>query len=70
MGAVEVDLDPGRRLTFGPRVAADVIAAFEHEHALAELVRQSLGHRQPEEPGTHHNRVVTHVSPFHDRARA
>ena len=44
-------LDPGLRIGRAVRVAADVVAPLEDEHAQAELGGAPFGDRQPEEAG-------------------
>ena len=60
--AVLVDLDTGLRLRLRVRVAADVRAPLEHEDALTELRRRTLGHGEPEKPRPDDHQVV--VFPF------
>ena len=55
---VLVHLDASLRLCLRVGVAADVVAAFDNEHALTQLIGGPLSNGQTEETRTDHDEVV------------
>ena len=57
MGAVLVHLDVGLRVALAVRVAAEVVAPLEDEHAETELLGAALGDREAEQSGADDDEV-------------
>jgi hypothetical protein len=58
--AVLVHLDTGLRLRLAVRVAAYVVPAIEDQYLETEVVRASLGDREPEQTRTDDDEIDVH----------